>query len=150
MRYSSILLACKENIGRIITKALKPPSAGNTRKCMILSLLRSLKVRQIGQIQMHVSINGTAGSPAASGPDAAFVSSVAKLGTGQYKITLKDKAKSNLLASSIVSLTASRIGKLHAVDTESVTIYTFNDAGVAADADILIQIQFFDQLSYFF
>jgi hypothetical protein len=117
---------------------------------MILSLLRSLKVRQIGQIQMHVALNGTATTPVASGPDAAFVTSIDKLGTGQYKITLKDKAKSNLLVSSVASATASRIAKVHAVDTESATIYTFNDAGVAADADIIVQIQFFDQLSYFF
>lgn len=117
---------------------------------MILSLLRSLKVRQIGQIQMHIAINGTAGSPVASGPDASFVSAVDKLGTGQYKITLKDKAKANILISSLVSASASRICKAHASDTSSVTIYTFNDAGVAADADIIAQIQFFDQLSYFF
>jgi len=99
---------------------------------------------------MHIAINGTAGSPVASGPDAAFVSSVQKLGTGQYKINLKDKAKSNILISSLVSATSSRICKAHASDTESITVYTFNDAGVAADADIIAQIQFFDQLSYFF
>ncbi len=117
---------------------------------MILSLLRSLKVRQIGQIQMHVGVNGTATTPVASGPDAAFVSAVDKLGTGQYKITFKDKAKSNIVVSSIVAATNARICKAHASDTESVTIYTFSDAGVAADADIIFQIQFFDQLSYFF
>jgi hypothetical protein len=137
-------------MGKIVTKAIMPPSEGNTRIVMILSLLRSLKVRQIGQIQMHVIINGTAGSPVASGPDASFVSAVDKLGTGQYKITLKDKAKANLLPSSIVSLSSSRTSRFFVSDTESVTIYTFNDAGAAADADILVQIQFFDQLSYFF
>lgn len=117
---------------------------------MIFSLLRSLKVRQIGQIQMHVIINGTAATPVASGPDASFVSAVQKIATGQYRIAFRDRAKSNLLPSSIVSLTSSRTGRFFASDTESVTIYTFNDAGAAADADILVQIQFFDQLSYFF
>jgi hypothetical protein len=148
--FLAISLACKVFLGKIVTKAIMPPSAGNTRIVMILSLLRSLKVRQIGQIQMHIGLNGTAVTPVASGPDAAFVSAVEKLGTGQYKITLKDKAKSNVVVSSIVASTNARICKSHATDTESVTIYTFSDAGVAADADIMVQIQFFDQLSYFF
>lgn len=117
---------------------------------MILSLLRSLKVRQIGQIQMHVAIDGTAVTPAASGPDKAFVSSVTDLGTGHYKITFKEKAKMNLVVSSIVAATDARICKVHAVDTESVTIKTFDAAGLAADSDIVVQVQWFDQLSYFF
>ena len=91
---------------------------------MILSLLRSLKVRQIGQIQMHVIINGTATTPVASGPDASFVSAVQKIATGQYRITFRDREKSNLLPSSIVSLSTSRTGIYNASDTESVTLLT--------------------------
>ena len=117
---------------------------------MLLSLKRALHCRQIGQIQMHVAINGTAGVPAASGPDAAFVTSVEDIGTGHYKITLKEKAKMNLVVSSIVSATDAIMCKVHAVDTESVTIKTFDKDGLAADADIIVQIQWFDSLSYFF
>lgn len=117
---------------------------------MIFSLLRSLKVRQIGQVQMHVAVDGTAGTPSASGPDKAFVSSVTDLGTGHYKITFKEKAQVNIIVSSIVAATDSILCKVHAVDTESVTIKTFDATGAAADADIIVQVQFFNQLSYFF
>lgn len=129
-----------------------PPSAGNTRIVMIYSLLRSLKVRQIGQISMHISVNGTATTPVASGPDAAFVTSVQDIGTGNYKITLKDSAKMNLHISSIVCLTADSTVIVTAVDKNSVTVQAKSVAAspAAKDIDLNIQIQFFDQLSYFF
>ena len=43
---------------------------------MINSLKRNLQCRQVGQVQINLSVNGTATTPVASGPDAAFVSSV--------------------------------------------------------------------------
>jgi len=119
---------------------------------MIYSLLRSLKVRQIGQISMNLLVNGTATTPVASGPDAAFVSSVEDLGTGNYKITLKDSAKQNLHISGLVCLTADSTVIVTAVDKNSVTVQAKSVAAspAAKDIDFSIQIQYFDQLSYFF
>jgi hypothetical protein len=117
---------------------------------MLHSLLRSLKVRQIGQTQLHISVDGAAVTPEAAGPDKAFVASVEDKGTGYYKITLKEKAKSPLHISSLVSGTDKIILKAHLVGEDFVEIKAWNDAGVATDAAFNIQIQFFDQLSYFF
>lgn len=119
---------------------------------MLYSLLRGLKVRQVGQISLNISVNGTATTPVASGPDAAFVSSITDLGTGNYKITLKESAKMNLHVSSIVSLTADATVIPSAVDKNSVTVQAKSVAAspVAKDIDLNIQIQYFDQLSYFF
>jgi hypothetical protein len=119
---------------------------------MLYSLLRGLKVRQVGQISLNLSVNGTAGTPVASGPDSAFVSSVQDLGTGNYKINLKELAKSNLHISSILILTADSTAIVTAVDKESVTIQAKSVAAspIAKDIDFNIQIQYFDQLSYFF
>jgi hypothetical protein len=117
---------------------------------MLHSLLRSLKVRQIGQTQLHISLDGTVATPVVAGPDKAFVSSVVDLGTGYYKIILKEKAKSPLHISGLVSATDKIILKAHLVGEDFVEVKAWTDAGVAADAKINIQIQFFDQLNYFF
>lgn len=119
---------------------------------MLYSLLRGLKVRQVGQISLNLTVNGTATTPVASGPDAAFVTSVQDLGTGNYKITLKEAAKLNLHISSILLLTADSTIIVTAVDKDSVTVQAKSVAAspAAKDADFNIQIQYFDQLSYFF
>lgn len=117
---------------------------------MLGSLLRSPKVRQVGQIELNLSVNGTAGTPVASGPDAAIVLSVVDGGAGIYTINLKESAKIALHISSLVSLSDSKFLKVHAVTVSSVTVKAFNDAGVAADADFNIQIKYADQLSYYF
>lgn len=118
---------------------------------MINSLKRSQQCRQVGQVVLNVSVNGTAGTPVASGPDAFFVQSVTDGGNGLYTITLKEASKINLFVGSLVSLTDQAIGRVTAVTTSSVTIQ-FDDpaTGNAKDADFNIQMIFADQLSYYF
>jgi secreted trypsin-like serine protease len=119
---------------------------------MLYSLLRGLKVRQVGQISLNISVNGTAGTPVASGPDAAFVSSIVDNGTGDYTIILKESAKMNLHVSSLVLATADSSIIPFAVAKNSVQVKAKSVAAspAAKDVDFSIQIQYFDQLSYFF
>ncbi len=119
---------------------------------MLYSLLRSPKVRQIGQVELNITVNGTAVTPVASGPDAAFVESITDLGTGEYTIKLKESAKIKLHVSSIVLLTADATAYMFAHTENSVTIKARSVAAAPAakDVDFNIQIQYFDQLSYYF
>jgi hypothetical protein len=118
---------------------------------MLYSLTRSLKCRQVGQVQMNISVNGTAATPVASGPDAAFIQSIVDGGAGLYTINLKEAAKIAPFVSGLVSLTDQAIGRVSAVTTSSITIQ-FDDpaTGNAKDADFNIQFQFSEQLSYYF
>ena len=119
---------------------------------MLYSLLRSQKCRQVGQVELNISVNGTAGTPVASGPDAAFVSSITDNGTGDYTITLKESAKIALHVSSIVCATAdsSIIPFAVAVNTVQVKARSVAAVPAAKDVDFSIQIKFMDQLSYYF
>jgi len=118
---------------------------------MLYSLIRSLKCRQVGQVQMQISVNGTAGTPAASGPDAAFISSITDNGTGSYTIILKEAAKIAPFVSGIVSLTDQANGRVTATTTSSITVQFDNTSGGAAmDADFNIQWQYSSALSYYF
>ena len=119
---------------------------------MLYSLLRSPKVRQVGQVELNISINGTATTPVASGPDAIFVQSITDNGTGDYTITLKEPAKMNLHVSSIVLATADATAIVFAVTTQTVQVKAKSVASspAAKDVDFSIQIKFADQLSYYF
>lgn len=118
---------------------------------MLHSLLRSLKVRQIGQTQMCISIDGSAVTPVASGPDKAFVESVVKNSTGSYTITLKEKAKLPVVVTGITCVGAfHKLPSIFAVTENSMTINVEDRLGAAADADLIISWQYFDQLTYFF
>lgn len=119
---------------------------------MLYSLLRSPKCRQVGQIELNISVNGTATTPVASGPDAAFVSSITDNGTGDYTITLKEKAKMNLFVSSLVLATADSSIIVFAVSTNTVQVKAKSVAGspAAKDVDFSIAIKYADQLSYYF
>lgn len=118
---------------------------------MLFSLLRSPKCRQIGQIELNITVDGTAPTPSASGPDAAFVESITDNGVGDYTITLKEPAKMNLHVSSIVVIGEAAASFLAtASPKQSFKILTTDLAGAAADADFNVQIKFADQLSYYF
>ena len=117
---------------------------------MILSTIKGQKCRQIGQVQMHVAVNGTAVTPVASGPDAFFVSAVNDLGVGQYRVVVKEKSKIALFVSSIVAITPGVTAHVVATTTDSFTIQCLDTAGAPLDADIQIQWQHADQLSYYF
>lgn len=118
---------------------------------MINSIKRSLQCRQVGQVQMNISVNGTAVTPAASGPDAFFISSITDGGSGLYTINLKESAKIAPFVSGLVSLTDQAIGRVTATTVSSITVQ-FDDpaTGNPKDADFNIQFQFSDQLNYYF
>jgi hypothetical protein len=117
---------------------------------MLYSLLRSPKCRQVGQIEINISVNGTAATPVASGPDAAFVESVVDNGTGDYTITLKEPAKMNLHVSALVLATADSTIIPFAVTKSTIQVKAKSVAAspAAKDVDFNVKIIFFDQLSY--
>jgi hypothetical protein len=118
---------------------------------MLFSLLRGLKCRQVGQIQINLSVNGTAGTPVASGPDASFVSSITDGGTGLYTINLKEPGKLAPFVSGLIPLTDLANGRVTASTVSSVTVqFDSTTGGAALDADFNIQLQIMDQLSYYF
>ena len=117
---------------------------------MLSSLLRSPKCRQIGQIELNLSIDGVATTPVASGPDVAIVESITDGGVGIYTIIFKEPAKMNLHVAAITAITERAVFHVAAVSKNSVTIHAKNDANTAIDAQFNVQIIWFDQLSYFF
>jgi hypothetical protein len=119
---------------------------------MLFSLLRGLKCRQVGQIQLNIALDGTVATPVAAGPDASFVSSVQDLGTGNYKINFKEPAKMNLHVSGISCFTVDSTIQITAIDKQSVTVLAKSVAATPAAKDVsfTIQLQFADQLAYFF
>ena len=130
-----------------------PSLRGVTReKKMINSLKRNLQCRQVGQVQLNLSVNGTATTPVASGPDAAFVSSVQDLGTGNYKINFKEPSKIAPFCSGLVLLTADASIIVTASTVDSITVQAKSVAAspIAKDVDFNIQLQWADQLSYYF
>ena len=130
-----------------------PSLRGVTReRKMIASLKRNLQCRQVGQVQINLSINGTAATPVASGPDAAFVASVQDLGTGNYKINFKEPAKIAPFCSGLILLTADSTIIVTASTVDSITVQAKSVAATPAakDVDFNIQLQWSDQLSYYF
>lgn len=104
------------------------------------SIKRTLKSRQIGLVKTYHLISGTAATPADSGLDKAYVSSVEDLGAGSYKINFLEPSRLDIVVDSIVSATAGAIINVAAVDKESVTINVISRADVLAamDADFYI------------
>jgi hypothetical protein len=119
---------------------------------MLYSLIRPLKCRQIGQIALNISVNGTAGTPVASGPDASIIDSIVDNGTGDYTINLKEPSKMNLHVASIVCATADSTIIPFAVGLQSIQVKARSVAAspAAKDVDFSIQILFMDQLSNYF
>lgn len=104
------------------------------------SVNRAQQCRQIYLHEVHFAVNGTAVTPVASGLDANFVESVTDLGAGNYKITFIDKAQRSIVPGAIVASTASRVGAVTAVDSESITVQFRDLAGVAADSDFNMSV----------
>lgn len=119
---------------------------------MLNSLKRNKQVRQIGQVELNISVDGTATTPSASGPDANIVSSITDNGTGDYTITLAEPSKMNLHVSSIVLSTADASIIVFSVDKSTVRVKAKSVAGspAAKDVDFSIQILFMDQLAQYF
>jgi hypothetical protein len=117
---------------------------------MYVSIKRSLKSRQPGMVEIVFSVSGTAGTPAASGQDAAFVEQVVDNNTGDYTITLKEKSLQDLVLKGLVSFTEGAILSVDAVDEETVTVKAVDDTGAAVDADFSICLNFASQVPYYF
>lgn len=99
---------------------------------------------------MQISVNGSATTPVASGPDAVFISSVVDNGTGSYTINFKESAKTAPFVSGLVVVGSKAVGEVVAVTTSSITVSFVDMDDAAADADFNIQWQYSDQLNYYF
>jgi hypothetical protein len=104
------------------------------------SIKRTLKSRQIGLVKTYHLISGTAATPADSGLDKAFISSIVDNGVGSWTINVLEPSRLNLVVDSIVGVTASTVFSVSAVDKSSVTILAKSDAGAAKDADFYISL----------
>ena len=149
---SPFLLANIWNLTKLIIRQFSLPSVGLQEDFMINSLKRNLQCRQVGQVQLNLSVNGTATTPVASGPDVSFVSSVTDLGTGNYKITFKEPGKIAPFCSGLILLTADSSIIVTASTVDSITVQAKSVAAspAAKDVDFNIQLQWADQLSYYF
>jgi hypothetical protein len=105
---------------------------------MYKSIKRTLKSRQVGLVKTYHLISGTATTPADSGLDQAFISSIDDLATGIYKINVIEPSRLNLVVDGLAPVTTKTILEVSAVDKSSVTIKAWSDAGVAKDADFYI------------
>lgn len=94
------------------------------------SIKRSLKSRQIGLVQTYHLISGTAATPADSGLDKAFISSITDLAPGSYKINILEPSRLNMVVAGLVPITPGAVLSVAAVDKSSVTISAISDSGV--------------------
>lgn len=117
---------------------------------MLRSLKRGMKCRQPGVVEVLVNISGTAGAPAASGQDAAFVESVVDNGVGSWTINFKEKSLQTISPKSVLALTADAILAVTAVTNQSVTVTAVNGVGAAKDADFALAVNFDTQVPYYF
>ena len=117
---------------------------------MMRSIRRGLKSRQPGMVEVVFSVSGTASTPAASGQDAYFVDSVVDNGTGDYTITLKEKALQSLVVKGLVSFTARAILRVAAVDAQTINVVSLRDDNTALDANFSICLNFASQVPYYF
>jgi hypothetical protein len=119
---------------------------------MISSMVRSLKSRQIGLVTTYHIISGTAGTPADSGFDSAYVQSVTDNGTGDYTITFKAPARQDIHIAGIISHTAGVVWNIEAVDEQTVQITFFDctDGTTPVDAIFSMTCVHATQLNYNF
>lgn len=111
---------------------------------MLYSQRMPLKTRQFDVTFLFISVDGTAATPVASGPDAKFVKTVTDLGAGNYKIDLKDKAQRNLHTVGHEVFTDGLYMRVTAVDQSSVTVLIKTFAGVATDGSFNICLAYHD------
>jgi hypothetical protein len=107
---------------------------------------RSIKSAQIQLRMLTFSIDGTAGTPAASGPDRLGIASVTDLGAGNYTIIFANPAVNakDVMVSGHMMLTASTAMSVTAVAFDRITVQCTDLAGVAADADFSISVMVHD------
>ena len=101
---------------------------------MYRSAQSAKRCRQIENFELNFSVNGVPTTPTFDGIDKNQVLSVQDLGTGSYKINLKEKSPQNVIVIGIVSLTAGAIFSVTATDQSSVTIACEDITGAPMDA----------------
>jgi len=101
---------------------------------MIRSFWRQRKVRQNQLVEFQLELDASA--TAVGGIDKAFVQSVEKLGTGLFKVTLKDIAFHNIQPTFLQPLEADVVGYVAAVDKQSITVATTDLSASPIDADV--------------
>ena len=97
---------------------------------------RSIGTAQLKMRELNFIIDGTAGTPSASGFDEYGIDSVVDLGAGNYTIVFKNPFNRACQVGGITSATANRIVQVTAVAYDRVTVQVTDDAGLAADADL--------------
>lgn len=102
------------------------------------SIKRTLKSRQIGLVQTYHLIDGSAGVPADSGLDKAYVDEVVDNAVGSWTVKFIEPARLDVVVAGIVSLTSGIIFHVSAVSKDSITVEAVNDAGAAADGDFAL------------
>lgn len=107
---------------------------------------KKIGTKQIKMREINVSIDGTAGTPSASGPDQFGISQVIDLGAGNYTIILRDPSANGKSVSvgGHSMLTASTAMSISAVAFDRVTVQCTDLAGGALDADFSICIKVHD------
>jgi hypothetical protein len=101
---------------------------------MMRSFWRQKKVRQNQLVEFQLELD--ASTTAVGGIDKAFVKSVTKLGTGVFKIVLKDIGFHNIQPTFLNVLPKDIVGHVAAVDKESITIATVDLAADPIDANV--------------
>lgn len=98
---------------------------------------RSIKTAQLKMRELNFIIDGTAGTPSASGFDQYGIDSVVDLGAGNYTIIFKNAFERACQAGGITSLTADVAVQVTAVAYDRITIQcTAASTGLAKDADL--------------
>lgn len=116
---------------------------------MLFSQQQPLKIRQFNMCLLFIAIDGTIATPVAGGMDAKFVKSVQDIGAGNYKITMKGKARRNLLPVGHEVFTDGLYLRVTAVDQESVTVLCKTFAGVATDASFNLCLAYHDNTTLY-
>lgn len=107
---------------------------------------KSIHTAQIKMRELSISVDGTAGTPAASGPDKFGISQVIDLGAGQYTLVLAQPSANgkDILVGGHAMLTASTAMSIVAVAFDRVTVQCTDLAGGALDADFSICLKVHD------
>ena len=111
---------------------------------MSIANARSIKTAQLKMRELQIIVDGTAGTPSASGHDKLQISQVVDNGVGDYTIILKrpfNAVNKSKAMAFVQSITADRVAAVVAVAHDRVTVNVTDLSGVAADADLMILIK---------
>jgi len=103
---------------------------------------RSIKSAQLKMRELNFTIDGTSGTPAASGFDRFGIKSVTDLGLGNYTIIFASPFERACMLGGWSALTSDIALEVTAVAYDRITVQcTLASTGVAADADIALCVK---------